>query len=79
VFARLAGAVPWGCFRDVHEVDGRKVQDSNRRLEALFSAMPLRSARQRADALLAHSASYNLGPAMRNINFPTLALAFLPP
>jgi hypothetical protein len=41
--------------------------------------MPLRSARQRAEALLAHSASYNLGPAIRNINFPTLALAFLHP
>jgi hypothetical protein len=41
--------------------------------------MPFRSATQRASALLAQSARYNLGPAIRNINFPTLALAFLHP
>jgi hypothetical protein len=79
VFARLAGDVPWGCFRDVYEVNGRKVRDSDRRLEALFTRMPFMSARQRAAALLAESARYNYGPAVRNINFPTLALAFLHP
>jgi VWFA-related protein len=79
VFARLAGAVPWGCFRDVYEVNGRKVRDSTRRLEEMFSRMPFMSARQRATALLAESARYNFGPATRNINFPTLALAFLHP
>jgi VWFA-related protein len=79
VFARLAGAVPWGCFRDVYEVDGRKVRDSDRRLEKLFTRMPFMSATQRATALLAESARYNFGPAIRNINFPTLALAFLHP
>jgi hypothetical protein len=79
VFARLAGDVPWGCFRDVYEVNGRKVRDSDRRLEALFTRMPFMSARQRAAALLAESARYNYGPAVRNVNFPTLALAFLHP
>jgi hypothetical protein len=78
VFARLAGAVPWGSFRDVYEVGGQKVRDPGR-LEALFSRMPAMSAAQRASALLAESARYNLGPAIRNINFPTLALAFLHP
>jgi VWFA-related protein len=78
VFARLAGAVPWGCFRDVYEVGGRKVRDPGR-LEALFTKMPFMSATQRATALLAESARYNFGPAVRNINFPTLALAFLHP
>ena len=79
VFARLAGAVPWGCFRDVYEVDGRKVRDPDRRLEALFTRLPFMSATQRATALLAESARYNFGPAIRNINFPTFALAFLHP
>jgi hypothetical protein len=79
VFARLSGAVPWGCFRDVYEVGGRRVRDVSRRLEALFARMPYMSASQRAAALLAESARYNLGPAIRNINFPTLALAFLHP
>jgi hypothetical protein len=63
----------------VYEVNGRKVRDSDRRLEALFTRMPFMSARQRATALLAESAHYNFGPATRNINFPTLALAFLHP
>jgi hypothetical protein len=79
VSARLAGAVPWGCFRDVYEVNGRKVRDSDRRLETLFASIPLMSAAQRATALLAESARYNVGPAVRNIDFPTLALAFLHP
>ncbi len=26
VFVRLAGAIPWGCFRDVYESDGTKVR-----------------------------------------------------
>jgi hypothetical protein len=79
VFARLSGAVPWGCFRDVYEVRGRQVRDAERRLEALFTRMPYMSAQQRAAAVLAESARYNFGPAVRNINFPTLALAFLHP
>jgi hypothetical protein len=79
VFARLSGDVPWGCFRDVYEVDGRKVRDTEGRLEALFAQFPIMGAAQRAEALLAESARYNVGPALRNINFPTLALAFLHP
>jgi len=79
VFARLAGAVPWGCFRDVYEVQGQKVRDSGRRLESLFATLPYMSATQRASNLLAESSRYNYGPAIRNINFPTLSLAFLHP
>ncbi len=37
VFVRLAGAGPWGSFRDVYEVDGQKVRERDPRLERLFS------------------------------------------
>lgn len=79
VFVRLAGAIPWGCFRDVYDVDGHKLRDAEGRLEAIFTAAPTASAAQRARILLDESARYNIGPAIRNINFPTLALMFLHP
>ena len=79
VFVRLGGAIPWATFRDVFEVDGQKVRDREARLEALFSASSPATVVQRARAILNESARYNIGPAVRNINFPTLSLAFLLP
>jgi VWFA-related protein len=79
VFVRLGGAIPWGTFRDVFEVDGQKVRDREGRLEALFSASSPATVVQRARAILNESARYNIGPAVRNINFPTLSLTFLLP
>jgi VWFA-related protein len=79
VFVRLGGEVPWGTFRDVFEVDGQKVRDREGRLETLFSASSPASVVQRARAILNESARYNIGPAVRNINFPTLSLVFLHP
>jgi hypothetical protein len=79
VFVWLGGAIPWGTFRDVFEVDGQKVRDREARLEALFSASSPATVVQRARAILNESARYNIGPAVRNINFPTLSLAFLLP
>jgi hypothetical protein len=79
VFVRLAGAVPWGSFRDVYEVDGNRVREHEARLVQLFSGLPAASAQQRARMLLDDSSRYNIGPALRNINFPTLSLMFLLP
>jgi hypothetical protein len=79
VFVRLRGEVPWGTFRDVFEVDGEKVRDRESRLESLFGAPSPASGAERVQAILKESARYNIGPAVRNINFPTMALAFLLP
>ncbi len=79
VFVRLGGAIPWGCFRDVYEVDGQKVREPEGRLEAIFAGGATESAAQRARRVLDESAKYNIGPAIRNVNFPTLALVFLHP
>ena len=40
VIVRRAGAVPWGSFRDVYEVDGQSVREREPRLERLFSNTP---------------------------------------
>jgi len=79
VFVRLRGEVPWATFRDVFEVDGQRVRDRERRLESLFGASSPVGGAERVQAILKESARYNIGPAVRNINFPTLALAFLLP
>ena len=77
VFARLAPPIPWGSFRDVYEVNGREVRDRDARLEKLFRESP-GSALTRAEAILAESARYNIGPE-RTVNLPTLPLLFLHP
>ncbi len=79
VFVRLGGKIPWGTFRDVFEVDGQKVRDREARLETLFQASSPASVGQRVRAILDESTRYNIGPAVRNINFPTLSLVFLHP
>ena len=79
VFVRLGGKIPWGTFRDVFEVDGRKVREREGRLEALFSQAASARDAERVRAILDESSRYNIGPVVRNINFPTLALMFLHP
>jgi len=78
VFVRLPGDIPWSTFRDVFEVDGQKIRDRSARLERLFLE-PTSSSLDRARAILKESAAYNIGPAVRNVNTPTLPLAFLHP
>ena len=79
VFVRLGGEIPWGTFRDVFEVDGQKVRDREGRLEKLFGASTPGSVAPRVRAILDESARYNIGPVMRNVNFPTLAARLPPP
>ena len=61
--------------RDVREADGKPVGGEGR-LEELLRQPP--SARiAAAQAILAESARYNIGPVSRNLNLPTTALFFL--
>jgi hypothetical protein len=67
----------WSGFRDVIEVDGRRIGDRRNRLQALFTegSPDAREARRIAD----ESARFNLGPARRNFNEPTATLFFMMP
>lgn len=66
----------WLGFRDVQEVNGKRVEDRGDRLQRLFLEVPgeaVRDGRRIAD----ESARYNLGPVLRNFNTPTMALICL--
>jgi hypothetical protein len=78
VFVRLSGEIPWASYRDVFEVDGRKVREHEQRLVKLLSN-PSADAQEQTRKLLAASAAYNIGPVRRTVNLPTLPLAFLLP
>lgn len=63
----------WLQFRDVFEVDGKPVRDRDQRLYKLFvDAKP--DAREQAETLQRESSRYNLGPILRTINVPMMAL-----
>jgi VWFA-related protein len=74
---KTGDAIGWSGFRDVIEVDGRRIGNRQDRLQTLFrSGTPdAGEARRIAD----ESARFNLGPARRNFNEPTAALFFLTP
>jgi len=76
VFVRLSGEIPWASYRDVFEVDGRKVREHEQRLVKLISN-PSADAQEQARKLLEASAAYNIGPVKRTVNLPTLPLLFL--
>ncbi|HKC12043.1 MAG TPA: VWA domain-containing protein, partial [Vicinamibacteria bacterium] len=78
LFVTLPGAIPWATFRDVFEVDGNKIRDREERLAKLFQESP-GTASEKAKAILAEGARFNLGPIRRTANIPTLALLFLHP
>jgi hypothetical protein len=68
----------WMQFRDVFEVDGKPVRDRDQRLYKLFvDAKP--DARQQAEVLQRESSRYNLGPLLRTINVPVMALYIFDP
>lgn len=72
----VAGENPWFAFRDVFEVDGQPVSGERGRLEG-WLADSRSSLLQKARALAIEQARYNIGPVMRTINVPTLALEIL--
>ena len=65
-------------FRDVYLRDGIALGDHTARLEALL-VDGSRDAIARAHALTNASAAYNVGPVNRNVNIPTMGLAYLDP
>lgn len=74
---RTSDVIGWSGFRDVTEVDGKKIANHADRLQALFRSGSgnLAEARRIAD----ESARYNIGPTRRNFNEPTAALFFFAP
>jgi len=65
----------WMQFRDVFEVDRKPVRDRDQRLSRLFIEAKV-DARTQAETIQQESARYNLGPLMRTINVPIMALLF---
>ncbi len=65
----------WMQFRDVFEVDRKPVRDRDQRLYKLFVEAKT-DARAQAESIQQESARYNLGPLMRTINVPIMALLF---
>ena len=65
----------WMQFRDVFEVDRKPVRDRDQRLSKLFIEAKA-DARAQAESIQQESARYNLGPLMRTINVPIMALLF---
>ncbi|HEX8027794.1 MAG TPA: hypothetical protein VF491_05000 [Vicinamibacterales bacterium] len=75
LLVKLSDSDFWMQFRDVFEVDRKPVRDRDERLLKLFvGASP--DARNQAESIQAESARYNLGPLMRTINIPIMALLF---
>ena len=75
LMVKLGDAERWLQFRDVFEVDRRPVRDRDQRLYELF-VDPKADAQAQAEAIQMESARYNIGPVMRTINIPMLALFF---
>lgn len=75
LLVRPAGEGPWQQFRDVFEVDRRPLRDRDERLQKLFIQATAET-RAQAAAIQAESARYNIGPILRTVNMPVLALTF---
>jgi hypothetical protein len=78
LFRAPGTALPWWLLRDVYEVDGQAVRDRQARLEKVLIGSPP-TGLDRARAIADEGARFNLGRSSRNLNVPTLALAFLHP
>lgn len=78
LLVKAQGGDRWLPFRDVFEVDGKPVRAREERLQKLFLEAPATAA-ERATAITAESARYNIGFVERNLNLPTLPLRLLDP
>ena len=76
LLVRPVGADGWMQFRDVTEVDGKKLKDRNDRLARLFLE-PSKSTAAQSRKIMEESSRYNIGDIERNINLPVLALTVL--
>jgi hypothetical protein len=78
IFLKLPGPIPWTVFRDVYEVDGKALRDREARLEKLFGETGS-TALDQVRAIVQEGARHNLGPVVRTVNVPPIALSFLHP
>jgi hypothetical protein len=79
VFVQVPGAaLPFWLLRDVYDVDGRPVRDREARLERVLLGGGGEGL-SRARAIADEGARFNLGRSRRNVNVPTMVLAFLHP
>ena len=76
LLVKLADGDFWMQFRDVFEVDRKAIRDRDQRLFKLFVEAKA-GARAHANQIQQESSRYNLGPLMRTINVPIMALLFL--
>ncbi len=75
LMVKLGDEERWLQFRDVFEVDRKLVRDRDQRLYKLFVDGKA-NARAMAETIQSESARYNIGPVMRTINIPMLAMLF---
>jgi len=73
LLVKLGAEERWMQFRDVFEVDRKPVRDREQRLQQLFVNAKA-DAEAQAEEIQKESSRYNLGPVMRTINIPILAL-----
>jgi hypothetical protein len=76
LLVRPAGVEAWMQFRDVFEVDGKKVRDRNDRLTKLFLE-PSKTNSSQAERIVKESARYNIGDIERTINLPFFGITIL--
>jgi hypothetical protein len=76
LLTRPTTASPYYAFREVMEVDGKTISESESRLVRLF-AKPSPNAVQEAEAITLESARYNLGNLQRTVNQPFFGLVLL--
>lgn len=78
LLVKLSDTNEWLPFRDVFEVDKRRIRDREDRLSKLF-LRPTGSTLEQAGKIMEESARYNIGNIQRTINLPVFALALLRP
>jgi hypothetical protein len=76
LLVKLPDGGGWMPFRDVFEVDGRRIRDREDRLLELF-LKPAATSLAQAQRIMQESTRYNLGSVTRTINIPILALLLL--
>lgn len=76
-FAIVKTAAGWTGFRDVVEVNGKKVTERRDRLLTLFTEST--GTESELTRIANESARYNIGPVATNLNLPTTALLFFQP
>ena len=76
---RLEGGDDWVAYRDVYQLDDKRLGPGTDRLRKLFLDGGERAGSQAARKLSAESAIYNMAPLGKSFNTPTIALFFFRP